>query len=255
MRAAWTAFGLVLVFGCGKREPPPSLPQAEARSAEPEEIAAPTKPTPAFVPSDQGSCARGYRLVDSTCVHTHYRPGDEAALQTALADYQRGAAPPMLGVGAVRAPEAPKTNRPDPGSLMRRAGADAGSAKDQRLAELDAMLTAAREQLAKRDAESRAKHVENAPRKGSGDAGVREMGRDAPDHFAQGTGAGAMAPGSTGLGNASEADRMNELSRVTSQLSGDQLKALTDELGKSGFNTGSLDSILNEAKDGQHSMH
>jgi hypothetical protein len=253
MRAASTAFGLLLVVGCGKREPPPSLPQAEAHSAEPEEVAAPTKPTPAFVPSEQGSCSRGYHLVDSTCVHVHYRAGDESTLRAALGDYQRGAAPPMLGVGpAARAPEPPKANKPDPGSLMRKsAGGDAGSAKDQRLAELDAMLAAARGLLAKRDEESKAKRVENAPRSTRGDAGTRAIDRDALDRFAQSAGGGGGAgPASAGPGN-SESERMNELSRVTSQLSGDQLKALTDELGKSGFNASALESILNDAKDGQ----
>jgi hypothetical protein len=42
---------------------------------------------------------------------------------------------------------------------------------------------------------------------------------------------------------------MSELSRVASQLSGEQLQALTAELGKTGFNAGALEAILSEARD------
>jgi hypothetical protein len=126
----------------------------------------------------------------------------------------------------------------------------AGSAKERRLAELDAMLALVREKLAKRDADSKAKQVANAPRKARDE--VTKDDRQELEPFARGMNAGGT--GATGASAAtasgdSEGARMNELSRITSQLSGDQLKALSEELGKSGFNAGSLEALLNEAQE------
>jgi hypothetical protein len=187
-------------------------------------------------------------------VHRRYEPGSEPALQVALDAYKRGAAPPMLGAPARAAqPESLPEKRPDPGSLMRRSSADAGSAKDQRISELDAMLAAARDRLAKRDAESKAKKVENAPhaaRSAAPDGGDRS----GLDRFAQGLG-GPAGPVATPSSGDSPDARMSELSRIASQLSGEQLQALTTELGKSGFNASELEAILSEARSGEEKPH
>jgi hypothetical protein len=247
MRAMSIAFGLVLAVGCGKRETPPPLPAAGAPpSSEVEEpVERPTRPTPAFVPAEQGRCPRAYKLTDGTCVHRLYETSDELALNHALSAYKRGAAPPMLGLSPGPAAKEPaQVSQRDPGSLMRRGRglADAGSSKDQRLAELDAMLSLAREKLARKDEESRAKRVENAPRpKGAAAQGDAERG--ALDRFAQGMG------GSAPSASDPTAARMSELSQIASQLSGEQLQALTAELGKTGFNAGALEAILAEARD------
>jgi hypothetical protein len=251
MRVSSIALGLVLAAACSKREAPPVLPEAPAANADVEEtVEAPTLPTPAFVPSEQGACARAYRRVDDTCVHRFYEGGSELALQAALAAYKRGAAPPMLGpVLLPSKPELRQARKPNPGSLMRKGAnlADAGSTKDQRLAELDAMLSLAREKLAKRDEESKAKKVENAPRAArptQANTGVQQ----GADSFAQGMAGLASTSGSAGSSDP-ETARMGELSRLANQLSGDQLKALTSELGKTGFNAGALEAILSEARD------
>ena len=249
MRAALTALGLLLAAGCGKREPPPSLPQAARNAEVEEEIPAPTKPTPAFLPvTDQGRCERAYRLVEGTCVHRRYQAADEGALSSAIAQYKQGAAPPMLVPRAAVRPHEPEPDkRADPGSLTRKKSEAAQSAKERRLAELDAMLALAREKLAKRDAESKAKQVANAPRKGRDELNKDQSDREGLDQFARGLG-GAGAGSAPAAGD-SEGARLSELSRVTSQLSGDQLKAISEELSKSGFNPGSLDALMKEAQE------
>jgi hypothetical protein len=257
MRASSIAFGLLLSAACGKGEPAPPPARVEAPGAEKveEPVAAPTRPTPAFMPAHEGSCTGAYRLVADSCVHRGYHPGSEPALQVALEAYKRGAAPPMLGAPLLAAqPEPAPERRPDPGSLMRRSSADAGSAKQQRISELDAMLAAAREKLAIRDAESKAKKVENAPRATRG-AQVDAGDRAGLDRFAQGLGGPAAASGALPGSGDSADTRMSELSRLTGQLSGEQLQALTTELGKSGFNADALEAILSEARSGEEKPH
>lgn len=253
MRNDVAALGLLLAVGCGTREPPPSLPQAEAQPQQTaDEVPAPTKPTPAFVPADQGRCERAYRLVEGTCVHRRYEAADESALLAAIAQYKQGAAPPMLAPRALaRAPEPEPERKADPGSLMRKKAGDAQSAKQRRLAELDAMLALAHEKLAKRDAEGKAKQVANAPRHGRDALSKDGKDREGLEQFARGVsadlggGRGGLAPGAS----ESESARLSELSRVTSQLSSDQLKAISDELSKSGFNPGSLEALMKEAQE------
>jgi hypothetical protein len=181
-------------------------------------------------------------------VHRHYEAGNERALASALDEYKRGAAPPMLASGALaRAPEPSSAKKAGPGALTRKkaeAEEAADNAKERRLAELDAMLTLAREKLAKRDAESKAKQVANASRKTRD--GLAKDDRPELDPLARGM--NSDGAGATGSGD-SEGARMNELSRITSQLSGDQLKALSEELGRSGFNAGSLEALLNQAQE------
>lgn len=255
MRASLIAFGLLLPLAaaCGKEQSqsgPPPLATTKPET-EPEPVVPPTRPTPAFVPAREGSCATGYRLVGDSCVHRSYDPGSDPALTEALDAYKRGAAPPMLGVAkVVSAPEPSVPKQPSPGSLMRRGASEqaAGDAKAQRLAELDAMLTAAREKLAQRDEASKAKKVANPVHAKQGAAKPEENDRAALDHFAQGLGTSSGA--SNGTHGSPEA-QMGELSRIASQLSGDQLKALTTELGKSGFNPGALEAILSEARSGE----
>ena len=257
MRAAVIALGLSLAAGCGKREPPPSLPKAEARTAKAEEeVPAPMKPTPAFVPAAaHGSCERAYRLVEGTCVHRRYEPADERALSAAIALYKQGAAPPMLApVVVVEPAEHGRKNKADPGSLTRKKAEGetaAQSAKERRLAELDAMLDLAREKLAKRDAESKAKQVANRPGSGRDELRKDANDRERLEQFARGmnAGQGGGAASPTQVPGDSESARLSELSRVTSQLSGDQLKAISEELGKSGFDPGSLDALMKEAQE------
>ncbi len=249
-----TALGLLLAVGCGKREPPPSLPQAESRSAQAEEeVPAPTKPTAAFVPAaEPGGCESSYRLVEGTCVHRRYEAADEGALSAAIAQYKQGAAPPMLTPKAVAsAPEPSPEQKAGPGSLMRKkAEAEkAASAKERRLAELDAMLDLAREKLAKRDAESKAKQVADRPRTERDEPSKEKKDGEGLEQFARGMNAGGGGAGPAPAAGDSESARLSELSRVTSQLSGDQLKAISEELGKSGFNPGSLDALMKEAQE------
>jgi hypothetical protein len=250
MRASSIAFGLVLAVGCGKQEAPASQPHVEIAPQGEDPIEVPTQPTPAFVPSEQGGCTRAYRLLEGTCVHRLYEASNDSSLSAAIAAYKRGVAPPMLGpVLLTRTPKPAAPEKPDPGSLMRKSakGADAGSMKEQRLAELDAMLALAREKLAKRDEEAKAKRVENAPRTAHS-AGANGNDREALNRFAESMG---NAPGATGPTRAGDPEtaRMSELSRIAGQLSGEQLQALTAELGKTGFNTGELEALLSEARE------
>lgn len=255
MRAASIAFVVLLASACGKQQPEPGPPPvAPQRSAEEEPVAAPTRPTPAFVPAREGSCASAYRLVGDNCVHRSYDPGSEPALAEALEAYKRGAAPPMLGVvRVVNVPEPSGPKQPSPGSLMRRGASEkeAGDAKEKRLAELDAMLTAAREKLAQRDEASKAKKVANPVHKKDGKTQPEAGDRAALDRFAQGVYGGSNTTGAPGTQGGAD-PRMGELSRIASQLSGDQLKALTNELSRSGgFNAGELEAILSEARTGE----
>jgi hypothetical protein len=183
-------------------------------------------------------------------VHRFYEAGSESSLNAAIAAYKRGVAPPMLGpVLLAKTPKPAKSEKPDPGSLMRKSAkaGDAGSMKEQRLAELDAMLALAREKLAKRDDESKAKKVENTPR-AARSAGANGNDREALNRFADSMGSAPGGSGTTRSGDP-ETARMSELSRIAGQLSGEQLQALTGELGKTGFNTGELEALLSEARD------
>lgn len=253
MRSALTALGLLFAVGCGKREPPPTQPHAEARATQDEtELAGPTGPTPAFLPAHQGSCQRAYQLVHGTCVHRHYEGGDEQQLASALEQYKRGAAPPMLAAKSpARAPEVLPAKKADPGALMRKKAAveeGALSAKDRRLAELDAMLELAREKLAKREADSKARQVANAPRKARGEPASDDRGGQGIDQLAR-----SVDTGGPRASGDSEGARMDDLARITSQLSGDQLKALSEELGKSGYDAKSVEALLSGASQKQGS--
>jgi hypothetical protein len=209
-----------------------ALPAAE------EAIAFPTRPTPAFVPRDNGACMRAYRLVEDTCVHRYYEQNHAGDMARSLAAYRRGVAPPMLGPvplppGFEKKPKAPL----GPGSLSKpRLDGDAGSPRDRRLAELDVMLAAAREKLRQRDEAAKAKKVDD-PKPASGTGAPSTAGATAANHSALTTGPGSSASDPT-------LARMNELSQIATQLSGEQLRALTAELGKTGINTSALEDIL-----------
>jgi hypothetical protein len=179
---------------------------------------------------------RTYRLVEDTCVHRYYEQNHAGGMAQALAAYKRGVASPMLG--PVPLPPALKREpKPalGPGSLSKaRLEGDAGTPRERRLAELDVMLAAAHEKLRQRDEGAKAKHIEDAPKS------KRTSEGNAP---LPGATLAQNAPAGTGS-NDPTATRMSELSQIANQLSGEQLRALTAELGKSGINTSALDDIL-----------
>lgn len=217
--------------------------EAPAVQAEEEAVAAPTHPTPAFVPPDNGSCLRAYRLLDGICVHRFYEQTSPTGMERALSAYKRGVAPPMLGPMPLPPTPDKHTRSPlGPGSLTktRLDQSDAGSPRDKRLTDLDAMLAAAREKLRERDEAAKAKHVENAPkRQPPTPASATSTGITSAGTFAQG------ASAASGVDNSIQA-RLNELSQIASQLSGEQLRQLATDLGKSGVNTNALDSVLQQ---------
>ena len=230
MRDRWTFVFVAALGGCSTAAPPtaPDAAPARAAPAHAEEPALrPSRPTPAFRPRSQAACVADYELVGDTCVHRYYLEHARDELEQALAAYKRGAAPPMLGLSpppAVVAAPAPRSL--DPGALAKAGGsaANAESAKQRRLAELDLMLEAARAKLRERDEAAKAKHVDNAPKKAArADAGL----------------AGAAGGSSDPM-----LARLNELSQLASQLGSEQMQALSKELGQSGIDTSALDQAL-----------
>lgn len=216
---------------CSKAREPELAPlEAPTSAVQEEHVVVPKHPTPAFVPPENGMCMRAYRLVDGTCVHRFYEQTNPTGLERALAAYKRGVAPPMLGpVPLPPALERRPSTTLDPGALTKRgAEADAGSARERRLSDLDMMLAAAREKLRQRDEASKAKHVDNRR---------KEAPPQAPD--SHGTGAGGTSATET---------RMNELSWIASQLSGDQLRQLAAELNRTGVNTSALQPMLKQSE-------
>ena len=245
MRFSRATLALASLVACSKRDPPappgaPAVEAAELEVAEP--VVYPTRPTPAFVPRENGACSRAYQLIEETCVHRYYEQNHAGGMSQAIAAYKRGVAPPMLGPVPVRPSEPSGPKRLDPGALTKRAGdGDAGTPKDRRLADLDALLAAAREKLRLRDEASSAKKVENAPKRGAPLAATdTQAGPSNP--FAQ------TAPAGSGSGSASSSDpalaRLNELTQIANQLGGEQLKALATELGRTGVNTSALENLM-----------
>lgn len=234
-----------LVLGaCATEEPAPGGPGT--RSAQHVEIQsdivlAPSEPTPAFVPVRGGQCPRAYRLVDGSCVHHAYVAADDAALRRALSAYQRGAVPPMLGQPKPSAAPASSARRPlDPGALSKGAR-DAGVGRERRLAELDAMIAAAKEKLRERDERSRARRVEAPPRTPA-----------APTAGVPATPPPPAIAGSAGAVPSADPvqARLGELSQLASQLPPDQLQAITAELGKAGMDMQQLEQLLSSARGG-----
>lgn len=242
MRLSRTTLALLSLAACSKRAAPtpPGVPVAEATEVvEDEPVIYPTRPTPAFVPRENGACSRAYRLVEETCVHRYYEQNHAGGLSQAIAAYKRGVAPPMLGPVPV-APSVPSgPKRLDPGSLSkaRPLDGDAGSPKDRRLAELDVMLAAAREKLRLRDEASKAKKVDNAPKR---EAPAAANAPATGPAFTQSTLGGSAGAASSDPAVA----RLNELTQIANQLGSEQLKALTTELGRSGINTSALENLM-----------
>lgn len=244
---------IALLSGCTPQHgAPPALPEAGvAARSEPEEptVAPPSTRTPAFAPAKQGACTPDYRLMEGTCVHRAYVVHSDAALQQALALYRAGAVPPMLG------PPPPATNQArvkgplGPGSLMkasRGADGDAGvSAKDRRLAELDTMIAAAREQLRQRDEAGKAKRVDGPARSAGAPANSQEPQVTNAASFVGGT--ANPVQGAPPAGGDPLTTRLTELSQLTGTMSVDQLRALTTQLGGMGMDPAKLDSVLQQA--------
>lgn len=217
----------------------PSATVAEAQ------ITPPTQPTPAFLPAREGKCTSAYQLQEGTCVHRFYAREHAATWSAELHAYQRGAAPPMLGVARAPRVEAPVMKQGhDPGSLMKRGadGADASSPRQQRLAELDAMLAAAREKLRDRDEAARAKHVAAPDRPA---ASPQDAATPQPPALPFAGAAPAAFQGSSQAADP-EAKRVQELSQIAQQLSGDQLKALMNQFAGSGLGANTLEAILGQ---------
>jgi hypothetical protein len=192
------------------------------------------------VPRENGACSRAYRLVEETCVHRYYEQNHAGGMSQALAAYKRGVASPMLGPVPVRPSEPSGPKRLDPGALTKRSGdGDAGTPKDRRLADLDVMLAAAREKLRLRDEASRAKKVENTPKRGA-PLTTPDPQTGPGNAFSQTAPAGSGSPSSSDPALA----RLNELTQIANQLGSEQLKALTNELSQSGINTSALESLM-----------
>lgn len=248
--SARVAAALAALFcGCtSQHDGPPDLPRA-SQVAKPSEapVPAPTTPTPAFAPAKEGACTPDFRLREGICVHGAYAPASAQAFAQALSDYKRGAVPPMLGPRPNVAVE-PRVKAPlGPGSLRKQSpnatGMDGGtSPKDRRLAELDTMIAAAREQLRQRDEASKAKRVEEPGKKQT--VGV-PTGSDAPPSLAA-TGT-APSANAAGAGEDMLQARLNELSQLTNGMSAEQLKELTSQLGGMGMDPSKLDSVLKQA--------
>ncbi|HEX6246031.1 MAG TPA: hypothetical protein VFZ61_34140 [Polyangiales bacterium] len=240
MRAR-NAVGLVVwLGGCAKAAPAPPPPEAPtpvasaSSAAEEEPVELPTRPTPAFMPRENGTCSRAYKLVSETCVHRYYEQSRPGGMETALAAYKRGVASPMLGPVPTRA-AAPAPKAPlDPGALTKRSEADAEKAREKRLADLDQMLEATRAKLRERDEAGKAKSVPNAPKS-------REAASTDPTQAA----AGRVASAATSSGDPAAA-RLNELNQLAAQLSGDQLRSLMTDLSKTGVNIKALDDLLRQ---------
>jgi hypothetical protein len=242
MRLSRATLALLCLGACSKRDvpaSPPGAPTIEAADEVAEPVVYPTRPTPAFVPRENGACSSAYRLVEETCVHRYYEQNHAGGMAQAIAAYKRGVAPPMLGPVPVR-PNEPIGPKPlDPGALTKRAAAgDAGTPRDRRLADLDAMLTAAREKLRQRDEASKAKTVEGASKRGAP--------LTATDTQAVSTALAQTTPGGSGspTSNDPAVARLNELTQIANQLGSEQLKELTTELGRSGINTSALESLM-----------
>lgn len=224
---------------------PPDAPERKS-APEPARVAAqPIRPTPAFAPATEGRCAEDYALVEGTCVHLAYQASG-AELTRGLADYKRGIAPPMLGPAVPKASDSDRQPaRPlDPGALSRPADADAdadaGSAKDRRLADLDAMLAVAREKLRERDESSKAKRVDGPAGGDAGTSVTRVVGGT--------TGGGAFEVTTP---QDPMAARTAELDQLTKLMSSEQLKAMSGELGRLGIDPQQLDTLLKQARGGQ----
>lgn len=249
-----------LICGCtSQHDGPPALPnatQAAKPTAELAPVPAPTTPTPAFAPAQQGQCTPDFRLRDGVCVHGAYAPSSEQAFAQALSDYKRGAVPPMLGPRPPASSE-PRAKAPlGPGSLRKQstiaASDDAGSPKERRLAELDTMIAAAREQLRERDEAGKAKRVEEPTKKPT--AGTTSSD-GAPPTAVSALGSAGNAPSGSGGQDPLQA-RLTELSQLTNGMSVEQLKALTTQLGGMGMDPAKLDSVLKQAGAGpEYSQH
>lgn len=238
-RAAIVAF--VLCAGCTSQQPaaprPPAAPQIRDDPAP--TVETPSKPTAAFSPANAGRCPADYRLIQGTCVHGAYAVSGEP-LSRALAEYRRGIAPPMLGPTIPKARDLAPRGPLGPGALSRPGEADAGTAKERRLAELDAMIAVAKEKLRERDESSKAKRVEG-PKPGAGDAGPARV-----TTIVGGTpGAGAFevtAPEDP------TAARMAELSRLTNMLCSEQIQAMSGELDKLGLDAKQLEALVGQSR-------
>jgi hypothetical protein len=234
-----------LLFGACSTEAAPATQvasQAKRVQVETDIILAPTEPTPAFVPARDGACPRAYRPVDGSCVHHAYVAADPVTLQQALDAYRRGAAPPMLGPPKPRQAVAPPEPRRalDPGSLAR-GTSDAGAQRARRLAELDAMIAAAKEKLRERDENSKARRVES-PR----NAAREPLPSPAPLPAA----GSATAVGSEAAADPTTQARLAELSQLTSQLPPEQLQAITAQLSQAGLDMRELEQLLSSARSG-----
>jgi hypothetical protein len=219
---------------------PRRTPQVEVES---DIVLAPREPTPAFVPARDGACPHEYRLVDGSCVHHAYATGDDEALARALAAYKRGAVPPMLGPPKPVAPPPPIKQPLGPGALSKRTSTDAGAAQERRLAELDAMIAAAKEKLRERDERSRAKRVDS-PRRARAAAAPELV----PAPFVAAGGAAAPSPSAAADPTLA---RLSELSQLAGQLQPEQLQAITSQLTGAGMDARELQVLMNSALTGR----
>jgi len=233
---------LALGVGCNSPQPaaprPPDAPPVAQAAPAPGQVAAPSRPTPAFAPAQAGRCTNGYYLANDTCVHLAFQLMGEP-LTRAIADYKRGVAPPMLGPVPAAANEPGPRGPLGPGALSKASEGDAGPPRERRLAELDAMIAVAQQKLRERDDASKAKRVEG-PAPSASDAGAR-----ATSLVGGSPGAGAFevtAPQDPG------AARSAELSRLTGMLSSEQLQAMSGELSKMGIDPKQLDALIRQAR-------
>lgn len=244
--AACLPLTMTLALGCSSPAPaaprPPDAPVVPTSQAASREVARPSKPTPAFAPAQSGVCTTDYSLVDGTCVHLAFELKGEP-LTRALADYKRGVAPPMLGPAIPKLRDRTPPGPLGPGALSRAVDADAGVAKDRRLAELDAMIAVAKDKLRERDESSKAKRVED-PEPPPGQVSAARV-----TTIVGGTpGAGAFEV--TGSEDPMAA-RNAELSQLTQLLSSEQLQAMSGELSKLGIDPKQLEALVNQARGGE----
>lgn len=234
----------LLLGACSTDVAPAAQPGRPRVEVESDIVLPPTEPTPAFVPARGGACPREYRPVDGSCVHHAYVAPDDAALARALAAYQSGAVPPMLGPAQPKATAPAPASKPtlDPGALTKRSG-DAGVGRERRIAELDAMIAVAKEKLRERDEHSKARHVEGRPRPAAPVAAASPAG------VLPATAAMGAAPGSAPGADPTQA-RLDELSQLTSQLPPEQLQAITAQLRKAGMDMRELEQLLSSARTG-----
>lgn len=241
MRAFWGIVAALWLSACSKDAVP--IPQQSSQRVEVESdiVFAPSEPTPAFVPTQQGVCLHEYRPVEGSCVHHAYVAADDASLASALAAYRSGAVPPMLGPSKPQAAPERKQVPLGPGSLSTRATTDASIARERRVAELDAMIAVAKEKLRERDERSKARKVESPK-----PAVVAATSNPAPP-----LAAGAGAAGSVGSApNAADPTqaRLSELSQLASQLPPEQLQEITAQLSKAGIDARELELLIRAAR-------